>query len=422
MWFCIHFSYFQIACESFAKAIELCNQLAQKAESDNELSSADALVRKDLFTTRAESTLRPMFQYCQYELKEAGEELVEEPASLLSSTPASQQNDVDSITFRGVQIPIDNKDLRVLLLKLSSLGSGTSSSSEEKAETAFLQSLSILDDAMGVVQSATQTLSAGGDTSGPAVRTKLEQLQLWKGYLQYQNTSKVMDHTSALLATVSDPAERVHVYDALLQHNKVLLDLAKPGSLLVDDLDDDDEFALQAQANHLRLRAFKAYYMSLYYLSRQQLAQSKALVNHSQKLRSRAEEEIAACEDDMPHREDFLNEIKALESKLHGVTCGIQAALALSAHRDLVQKSNRPLLHRLNENDAGSILADVPPQTIPIPCKPVFYDLAYDMAIDMTDAKEIVEAYIEENSPEDDEDQERTAGGDRGILSWLIGK
>jgi hypothetical protein len=63
--------------------------------------------------------------------------------------------------------------------------------------------------------------------------------------MQYQKTQRVMDHTQALFESISGNAERVHVYDALLQHVNSLLSLPKA----YEDDGVEDEFALQVQAN-----------------------------------------------------------------------------------------------------------------------------------------------------------------------------
>jgi signal recognition particle subunit SRP68 len=376
----------------------LCHELAQESSGDE--NDPEKLERKDLFATRAEIVLRPLFRYCQYELKEAGDEAVEEPV-LSASTSALTPSPQDSVVFRGQELAIDNKDLRVLLLKLQSL-KGTQ-------EINFIQSLSTLDDALAIIQSSFAALE--GSKAGPAVNAKKQRLDLWKGYLTYEKTMRVMGHTSKLLETIEGHAERVHVYDALLQHNRTLLQLPRPED------SDEDEFSLQAQANSLRLRALKCYHMAMhYFLQRKQYAHSVALVQQSQTLAKRALEEIAACDDDMPHHTEYMEELEQLESKLEGAPAGVQAALFLSTCSSHVQKTNRPLLLRLDEADAGTVLADVPPAIMPMPCKPIFYDLAYDVAVDSTESTDAIQKYIEDHTVQP---KSSSVGG---LLGWFSGK
>ena len=388
-----HSTLLQTATSEFAKTMILCDELAQEsAGSENELE------RKDLFTTRAEVVLRPLFRYCRYELKELGVAVVDEP-NLSSATTMTPPSDQDSIAFRGQEILIDDKDLRVLLLKLQSL--------TDSQESTFLQALSTLDDALALVHSNLQALE--GTKPGPAVNAKRQQLKLWTGYITWQKIARVMDHTGALLRTIDGHAERVHVYDALLQHAQKLLQLPSE--------EEDDEFALQAQANILRLRALKSFHVAMYYLQRQQCAHSWAMIKQSQSLRGRALEEIAACDEDMPHHAEYMEELEELDIKLQGATAAIKA---ISYFQDKssteVRKTNRPLLQRLHEPDAGTILADTPPIFMPIPCKPVFYDLAYDMAVDTGAATDLIQKYIDLNSTE------RTKSSGGGFLGWFSSK
>ena len=58
------------------------------------------------------------------------------------------------------------------------------------------------------------------------------------------------------------PREKVHVYDAVLQHAKLLLNLPRPSKSGVSE--EDDEFVLQVQANILPVRALKTYYMGVW--------------------------------------------------------------------------------------------------------------------------------------------------------------
>jgi hypothetical protein len=128
----------------------LCYTLSQPPQEDSTTATAVAaadetlrLERQDLFVTRADTVLRPLFRYCQYELKQqqqqqAGhddnndeEETIQEPrlAHILHPTPttASSRSNGDESNlkylFRGTELVLEIKELRVLLLKLESTAS-----------------------------------------------------------------------------------------------------------------------------------------------------------------------------------------------------------------------------------------------------------------------------------------------------------
>lgn len=412
----------QTASEEYAKAMSICQQLSETCPDGGKGDDdAKQLERQDLFLTRADTVLRPLFRYCQYELKQAGHELtVEEPRLATSTTSSVTKDDETSITFRGHDLLLDSKELRVLLLKLQSLKDDEVEDEKketQKDETSFLTALSVIDDALEVVQTSLSILKQAQE--GPAVQAKRQNLNLWKGYLKNEKTQRVMDHTTKLLVQNMGHAERVHVYESLLQMATSLLELPRPSS---DEDDEEDEFALQVQANILRLRALKTYHMAWYYYQQaRKYSKALTLVQHSQKLSKRAQEEIAACDEDMPHADQYLQELEDLP--IASAQAAIQAALHLKqggvSSSTNGHSTKRPLLLRLDDEDAGMVLADEDLMPMPIPCKPVFYDLAYDIATDASPYLDTLQSYVDKHTaPSELEPEEKTGGR---LLGWLGG-
>ena len=458
---------FQVASEGYARAMSLCYELSGEMDSNDsqtdggEDNGDEAVVqrleRHDLFVTRADTILRPLFRYCQYELKQAGEATMEEPRLPTSGNQQEGQrenDDQDSIVFRERELVLDNKDLRVLLLKFQSVEQELKEEAEKETtthahkETQFLTALSILDDAIEVVQSLEDGISKAASSSGPAVQAKLEQYAMWTGYLRYTKTHRIMEHTENLLATDNGmgPAEKVHVYDAVLQHARSLLNLPRPGGNVSGGgggAEEDDEFVLQAQANILRLRALKTYHMGwCYYSQLRKHGPALALLEYASSLSIRAEEEIAACDEDMPHAEEYLGQLEALplESSIGAVRAALALQQRLQARR--LQKAgaassggapfcattDRPLLLRLYDCDGGipgAPIAGLRP--MPLPCKPAFYDLAYGHVLDTDGSMDRLEAFLYEHTAKpvsEEKDEEDTAGGASsggGLLGWLTG-
>mmetsp|Transcript_13942 Transcript_13942/g.29372 ORF Transcript_13942/g.29372 Transcript_13942/m.29372 type:complete len:595 (-) Transcript_13942:435-2219(-) len=455
---------YQAASKGYAHAMSLCHELSGENDSGNnandQTDDVQRLERHDLFITRADTILRPLFRYSQYELKQAGQPTIEEPR-LQSSGQQQEQDDQDSIVFRDRELILDNKDLRVLLLKLQSVEQEEKEEAEKEStsaqkETQFLTALSILDDATEVVQSLEQGLSKAASSSGPAVQAKLQQYALWRGYLQCTKIGKVMEHTENLLTVDSaesmGPAEKVHVYDAILQHAKSLLNLPQPEDGSGGGANEDDEFILQVQANILRLRALKTYHMGwCYYTQLFKYGPALALLEHSDKLSKRAQEEIAACDEDMPHAEEYLQQLEdlPLESSIGAIRAAMvlqqrqharklqKAASAAAANGEAPSRwqepvtTDRPLLLRLYEYDGGTPdapIADLRP--MPLPCKPVFYDLAYGHALDTANSMDALENFLYQhtaapvsNAVENEEKDAGSGGGlSGGLLGWLTGK
>jgi hypothetical protein len=242
-----------------------------------------------------------------------------------------------------------------------------------------------------------------------------------------------MDHTSELLRTITGHAERVHVYESLLQMAKSLSQETVT-TTTNNDQEEEDEFALQVQANILRLRALKTYHMAWYYYQQPRKYQKAlALVQHSQKLSKRAQEEISACDEDMPHADQYLRELENLP--IPSAQAAMQAALYLQqgggknsrrrGETNNARSTNRPLLLRLQDDDPGMVLADDDLLPMPIPCKPVFYDLAYDYATDSSQGIAAIRSYVNKHTvqpePEEDDDDDDANKGGSSFMGWLTG-
>ena len=168
-----------------------------------------------------------------------------------------------------------------------------------------------------------------------------------------------------------------------------------------------------------------------------------ALLEHSSVLCKRAQEEIAACDEDMSHADEYLQQLEELP--LTSAIGAVRAAMALQQrqHTRKLQKAgatgdgisstwqepvttDRPLLLRLYEYDGGTSeapIADLRP--MPLPCKPAFYDLAYGYALDQTDSMDVLEAFINEHTvapfTEKEEEKDGSRNSDSGIFGWLTG-
>lgn len=379
------------------------NGLLQLADNVDIETSPDGLALRDVWTTRAETVLRPLVRFCQYEAKD--EIVQEETSQTAAAVKTVQPTSAIVLSFRGKNIALDSyKQLKVLYLKMESILADTS----HLDELQFLQLLSDLDDALGLVQvehSHYDTLSAG-----PAVTAKREELLDLKGYFQYQKLAVSRQQQEARIKDLTQDAEIVHVYDALQQNTVAMA--ALPGGSGNDSNVEDDPFYLEAQAHVVRIRAFRCYYLARLYESTlggtpQQVL---ALLRQAKQLTVQAREEIAAC--DMDDADIYFKALVDLASKIQALMTRAEALryLQTQAASGGSSKSDRPLWLRLDDLDAGSVLADDPPLTIPMPCKPAFYDVAWQYVGGEFPMEELDE-YIATHEPKS------TASG--GILSWF---
>jgi hypothetical protein len=391
---------YAIAYKAFKESM---NGLLQLAENVDLETSPDALALGDVWTTRAETVLRPLVRFCQYEAKDGIEE--ETSQTTAATAKSVQPSSAIILNFRGKDIALDSyKQLTVLYLKMENILADTS----HLDELQFLQLLSDLDDAILLVQaeySHYETL-----TAGPAVTAKRQELLILKGYFQYQKLAVSRQQQEARIQHLTQDAEIVHVYDALQQNTVAMA--ALPGGSEGDNNIEEDPFWLEAQAHVVRIRAFRCYYLARLYESTLSGTpeQVLALLRQAKQLTARAQEEIAAC--DMDDADSYLTALEDLGSKIRALMTRAEALryLQTQAATGGSSKSDRPLWLRLDDLDAGSVLADDPPLIIPMPCKPAFYDVAWQ--------------YVGGDFPLDDLDEyiaahEPKSSSSGGILSWF---
>ena len=439
-----HQDYVQ-AFRQYNRARQILLQLASASSPDgggNTSSSSTSIIQslaiRDVWTQRAETVILPVLRYCQYEAKDAlmAEEIYQVTSSNTASSNTTTTNKINKssivLSFRGQDIALDAdasyQPIAVLYLKMEDALQRPDTLNENQ----FLQLLSDLDDAIQKVADEIQNYQAIPNP-GPAVTAKLAALTALEGWFRYHKMStwsyQQEQHISEF-QNAQNVMETVHLYEALQQNAVRMAEL--PG---VDN--EDDPYRLEALAHVVRLRAFRCYYLALAYEQQQQMSSLSstwntqkvlALLPHAAKLAERAREEILACHDDPVVVERHVRALDDLVVQIRAVTCRVQAtqylyhctstATTATTTTTTLMKTNRPLWMRLEDCDAGTVLADVPLRPLPIPCKGVTYDLAGSRILGKNKEVSIttLEQYIHEQDDEEDKDEPQKK---TGFLRWF---
>jgi len=424
----------------------------------------------DFFNSRAKNVIAPLLKYCHYELQEKGLSPTEKISFLQSSssiisdgdplqsklhslknetlqTQATSGSSMSQITFRDNIIPVETKDLRMALLKIQDLKSGWEEEEEEKKrnnndntaastrpttssndDAKFMELLSGYDDAISLVNKELKQLAAL--KSGPAVNAKKFQLVNLLGYSKYQKLKQVMGRNEELTNGIIQKSnedegegmalkhleEVAHLYDALLQDARSVVSL--PGGGSPDDFDGEttsaiveDEFYLEANANVLRLRSLRCYYLARMHASPlvHKYSEAIALLDQAERLANEALEEIGAC-DQMENGDALLENLEKVAAEMRGEKCRVLALSYLS--KSSSTGSGKCLLQRLHDYNIPSSpksIAHVPPKLEPMACKPSFFDVALNYVSEYP-VDELDRAMEEYNGTE-------TASS--GILGWF---
>ncbi|KAL7528438.1 hypothetical protein ACHAXR_002449, partial [Thalassiosira sp. AJA248-18] len=462
----------QTACNEYQTALTLCESLASDSsgnKNDDDVNEGDGnnanlqqLELFDFFTTRAQNVIAPLLRYCHYELQEKGMSPTEKISFLQSSSSVSDapndplqsklhslkaqtlQNQattgssMSQILFRENNIAMETKELRMALLKIQDLKSdweedknaNTSNNNASGSDAKFMALLNGYDDAISLTNQELKQLAAL--KSGPAVNAKRFQLVNILGYCKYQKLKLVMGRNEGLAndiirrnkkkgMTLKHFEEVAHLYDALLQDGRAVASLPGGGSL--EDFDGntttsaggavEDEFLLEANANILRLRSLRCYYLAQMHASPlvHKYPEALALLDQAESLAQEASEEIGAC-DQMEGGDDLLENVGSVLEEMRGEKCRVLAVSYLS--KNTTSTSGKPLLERLHDYDIPSVPASsithVPPKLEPMACKPSFFDVALNYVSDYP--TEELEHALEEHG-------EGASSASKGFLGWF---
>lgn len=493
----------QMACTEYGTALSICRALGSGEEEDDDAATekgtsdvsaqkgddtpaaaAENLELRDFFTARASQVIEPLLRYCQYELRqEAGAgasgdadalHTIDAETEELLSGGSSQQlqakldarrderlrteasgGSMSTVHFRERDVPVENKNLRVALLKVEGLKSELEKHNRKKGKGAggswaaggrgggddskFLALLSGYDDATSIVSADLKEYRAM--KSGPAVNAKRFEMESLLGYVKHQKLKLMMTRNERMVNDLRDAEQQTnksgegkdkkkssasggdvdsqgkrveeiaHLYDALLQDARAVSNLPGGGSSADEVV--EDEFVLEANANVLRLRALRCYYVARMYGSDgvEKYSEAVALFEQASSLASQAAEEIAACQD-MENGDVLIESMEQLERDVAGAKCRAEACaclVRLGGAGAASSTSGRTLLRRLDDFDSGGSthrLAQVPPSLEPIPCKPTFFDIALNDVGELP--LEELQKEIEANKPQS-----------KGLLGWF---
>ena len=348
-------------------------------------------------------------------------------------TQATSGSSMSQISFRENNIAVETKELRMALLKIEDLkhdlDEDKKNNNANGSDAKFMALLNGYDDAIANTNQELKQLATL--KSGPAVNAKRFQLVNILGYCKYQKLKLVMGRNEGMAndiirrnkkkgMTLKHFEEVAHLYDALLQDGREVASL--PGGGSSEDFDGntdatsatvEDEFMLEANANILRLRSMRCYYLAQMHASPlvNKYMEALALLDQAESLAQEATEEIGAC-DQMECGDELLETLESVLEEMRGEKCRVLAVSYLN--KNTSSAAGKPLLERLHDYDLPSdpkaAITNVPPKLQPMACKPSFFDVALNYVSDYP-AEELEKA-MEEHG-------EGASSASKGFLGWF---
>ncbi|XP_011876563.1 PREDICTED: signal recognition particle subunit SRP68 [Vollenhovia emeryi] len=350
------------------------------------LASALPELEQVLYKARVEE-LAPSLRYCAYNIGDASAmddlmqmrgqlsgELMASLDSLIAQTREKQTN-LEEVTWRGKSCGTVPPRAAGLIIADSRLNQALERAATNQAKIDLLEAHLIdCKDALLVVRDhfKNELKNKENDKWSPP--------QHLINYLQYIRLSRTLERNLTLVKAAEEsekakPQDIVRLYEAAL-HNLVE----------ISQLQDDVEFLEEQEAKTKCYRAFRCFYM----------AQSLANLH-------RWREAMALYQRSLQHVKDALKCDKILPVALKEALCNLESSVeaaqyAAHAHSVLedgqeeesgtskLAKSKKPLYERLHEYREDPALLTkqpnvykLPPPMRSIPCKPLFFDLAFNM-------------------------------------------
>uniref|UniRef100_A0A2K6S8W1 Signal recognition particle subunit SRP68 n=1 Tax=Saimiri boliviensis boliviensis TaxID=39432 RepID=A0A2K6S8W1_SAIBB len=360
--------------QEWKAAIEAFNKCKTIYEK---LASAFTEEQAVLYNQRVEE-ISPNIRYC----------------ALITQTRAKQAATMSEVEWRGRTVPVKIDKVRIFLLGLADNEAAiVQAESEETKERLFESMLSECRDAIQVVREELKPDQKQRDYILDGESGKVSNLQYLHSYLTYIKLSTAIKRNEnmakglqrALLQQQPEddskrsprPQDLIRLYDIILQNLVELLQL--PG------LEEDKAFQKEIGLKTLVFKAYRCFFIAQSYVLVKKWSEALVLYDRVLKYANEVNSDAGAFKNSLKD----LPDVQELITQVRSEKCSLQAAAILDAddsHQtepSFQVKDSKPLVERFETFclDPSLVtkqanLVHFPPGFQPIPCKPLFFDLA----------------------------------------------
>lgn len=407
--------------------------LSQAKTIYESLSHAVGEEEGNLFKQKMDE-ITPSLRYCAYNIGDisAKEDLLSmrggtgggELDALISQTREQQAATLQDIEWRGRKMAVKQEKVRIFLLAYQESGQELSKARSTDAKLAVYEDL--LLQCKDGLQALREDLM-----EDPEFRTRQQQDQGKVGsqhflytYLQYIRHSITMSRNSVLLESMRaqlegkekpvDGKKIIKHQDVVRMYENMIQSLSEVTSLA--GLEEDDALKQSNQRKINFYRAFRSFYMAKAFIAAQKWPEAMAIFQRTQ-------EYVAQGKSDRDLEAELAGQLKELVKLIEENQFVAHANSILEMEKitdkvgamELKADIRKPLIERLDQYKEDpdiakgkSGLVRFPPEFDPIPCKPLFYDLAINnLEMPSLEAKMV---------------DPKTAEGQKGGLSgWIWG-
>lgn len=386
------------------EALHTCKTIYEK------LASAFTDEQAVLYRQRVDE-ISPNIRYCDYNIGDplAMNELIQMRLrsgesgglldTLITQTRAKQAATMSEVEWRGRVIPVKIDKVRIFLLGLADNEAAIAQAPTDEAKERLYESL--LSECRDAIQAVREELRADPmqkqrERSLEPDLGKVSILQYLHSYLAYIKLSTAIKRNVSMAEALQKqlneltqddgkrvlrPQDLIRVYEIILQNLSELTQL--PG------LEEDKNFQKEVELKTLAYKAYRCFFIAQSYVLVKKW--SEVLVLYERVLKYISEFQTLTSKP--TNNLQDLPDMRELAARVNAEKYSLQAAAILDTDEvsemvsRLQVKDNKPLAECLEVFSIEpslvtkhALLVEFPPRFQPIPCKPLFFDLALNHA------------------------------------------
>ncbi|XP_048760019.1 signal recognition particle subunit SRP68-like [Ostrea edulis] len=388
--------------------------------------------------------ITPNIRYCAYnigdqsaidELKQlrrkGGEDqLTSHLDDLLSQTREKQTATLSEVKWQGRMVPVKNEPVRLFLLNLQDSTKEIESAESVDSKISIYES--VLKQCIDALQVLKDSLQDDQNfklaVRGQEVEGKISNQHYLHSYLTFIRLSKTIERNLLLIEMmknylpgkkveeghkITKPQDLVRLYDIIIQNLNEIPNLT--------GVEGDSNLSEETAVRVLGYKAFRSYYIAQSYLGAKKWKETISLY---ERVLQNAQNALKGYKS-LPKTQQtqFKMEVSSLEELIHSVdgekySCHASSVLDVNDVTDhmgaMTVNPKLPLVNRLEDyTDDSSLtskrpnLVSFPPDFEPIPCRPLFFDLALN--------------HIDFPSLEEHLEQKQKTANTRGLTGFVKG-
>lgn len=377
----------------------------------SKLASAFTDETKDLYLQRV-SEVAPNIRYCsfrigdesavkdlmQMRLKSGADSHLAHLDQLLSQTREKQAATLSEVTWRDRTVPVKNEQVRLFLLNLQDCDKQVESAEGFDSKLSVIESLlkQCIDSQQVLRDLLQDDQNFKAALRGQPIDGRTSNQHYLHSYLTFIRLTKTIKRNLLLIDNmkqylpnkvipegkkITKPQDLVRLYDIIVQNLNEILNL--PG------IEDDFNLSSEIKTQILGFKAFRTYYIAFYYSMDKKWKESIALY---EKVLGYAEKSldgykaltppggIADIEAEQKKIADLIKNVSSLKHSSHASSIlnsgDTMEPTKTVPHKKLLMDRLDQYIEDLSLTGKHPKLVTFPPNFEPIPCRPLFYDLA----------------------------------------------